>query len=80
MKSLLLPICLASFVTVTGCASSGSMAPMATVPTAPPLECRVMCSDPPSLATPREMWDAAIVSWGADCAALHRDCVEALRR
>jgi hypothetical protein len=32
---------------------------------------------PPSTALPREQWEAAVFSWGADCAALHRDCVEA---
>ena len=49
--------------------------PMDTIQTEAPLECRIPCLLPPSTALPREQWEAAVLMWGADCAALHNDCV-----
>lgn len=80
MRLLLIPICLASGVMITGCASSRLMPPMAIVQTAPPLECRIPCPLPPSTAIPREQWDGAVFRWGADCKSLHDDCVSALNQ
>ena len=73
-------ICLASCAMLTACASSPSMRPMATLRTDPPLECRVRCDNPPPLGLAREVWEAAVVLWGADCKALHDDCVSALAK
>lgn len=76
MPSPLTLIALASVVTLTACASNPSMAPMA-IARAVPQECRTPCPDPPSLALPREQWDGEVFAWGAECAALHADCVKA---
>lgn len=76
MKSLWTLIVLLSGASLTGCASSGYMAPMVTVQTEAPMECRIPCLLPPSTALPREQWEAAVFVWGADCAALHNDCVK----
>jgi len=76
MPSLSMWIALASAATLTACASNPSMAPMA-IDRAAPLECRTPCPEPPSLALPREQWDGEVFTWGAECAALHADCVKA---
>lgn len=79
MKSLRTLIAAASGASLIGCASNGSTTPMATVQTEAPLECRIPCLMPPSTAVSREQWDAAVFTWGADCKALHDDCVRAAR-
>lgn len=78
MRSLLIPILIASGVMITGCASRAFTAPVATIQPAPPLECRIPCLNPPSMSLPREQWEAAVWAWGADCKALHDDCVRAI--
>jgi hypothetical protein len=55
------------------------MQPMASIQQEAPLECRLPCLMPPSTALSREQWDAAVFTWGADCKALHDDCVEAIK-
>lgn len=74
MKSTLLALALTGLL-MSGCASSVSTVPMASIQTEPPLACRIDCPWPPSLAMPRNDWEAAITNWGMDCAALHSDCV-----
>lgn len=79
MKSSAILIAVASGAIFTGCASSGSTTPTVTPAMEAPLECRIPCLLPPSTALPREQWEAAVFVWGADCKALHDDCVSALR-
>lgn len=74
MKFTLLAVALTGLLT-SGCASNASTVPMASIQMEPPLACRVPCLLPPSLAMPRNDWEAAVFSWGADCRALHDDCV-----
>ncbi len=78
MKLPAMVIVLASGGIFTGCASSSFTQPMASIQQEAPLECRLPCPMPPSTGLPREMWDAAVFSWGADCAQLHNDCVSAV--
>ena len=78
MKLLVTLITVASGAIFTGCASSSYTAPTVTPQMEAPLECRIPCLLPPSTALPREQWEAAVFSWGADCKALHDDCVGAL--
>ena len=78
MRSLRTLIAAVSGASLIGCASSGSTEPMATIQMEAPLECRIPCLLPPSTALPREQWEAAVFIWGADCAALHSDCVSAV--
>ena len=75
MKLLGILIVVVSGASLIGCASSPSTMPMDTIQTEAPLECRIPCLLPPSTALPREQWEAAVLMWGADCAALHNDCV-----
>jgi hypothetical protein len=78
MRSTLLPLAMLGLMT-SGCASHDSTPRMVSTPTAPPpLACRVPCLLPPSLAMERNAWEAAVFSWGADCKALHDDCVTGL--
>lgn len=79
MKSTLLPLALTGLL-MSGCASSVSTQPMVSIQTERPLACRVPCLLPPSLAMERNAWEAAVFSWGADCKALHDDCVNAGQR
>ena len=79
MKLLGTLTALLSGVTLIGCASSSSTVPTVTPLTEAPLECRIRCLLPPSTALPREQWEAAVFVWGADCKALHDDCVAGLR-
>lgn len=79
MKSLRTLTVLASGAIFTGCASSSYTAPTVTPAMEAPLECRIRCLIPPSTALPREQWEAAAFMWGADCKALHDDCVGAIK-
>lgn len=79
MKLPAMLIAVASGATSIGCASSSSMPPTVSIRQVPPLECRLPCPPPPPTAMPREQWDAAVFLWGADCKALHDDCVGALK-
>lgn len=74
MKSTLLAL-LATGLLMSGCASSVSTVPTASIPMERPLACRIDCPWPPSLAMPLNDWAAAVFNWGADCRALHNDCV-----
>lgn len=76
MKYTLLTLALTGLL-MSGCASNGSTPPTVSLQTERPLACRVPCLLPPSLAMPRNDWEAAVFSWGADCKALHDDCVRA---
>lgn len=79
MKLLVTLIAVASGVSLIGCASSSYTAPTVTPAMEAPLECRIPCLLPPSTALPREQWEAAVFVWGADCKALHDDCVTAIK-
>lgn len=76
MKSTL-PLLVLTGLLTSGCASNASTPPTVSIPMDRPLACRIDCPWPPSLAMPRNDWEAAIVNWGMDCAALHSDCVTA---
>lgn len=77
---LLILTCLASGALITGCASSPSIVPTAIPPKPIPLECRIPCLLPPSPAMAREQWELRVFQWGADCAALHGDCVSGINQ
>lgn len=76
MKYTWLPLALIGLM-LSGCGSNGSMRPTASIQMDRPLACRVPCLMPPSLAMERNDWEAAVFAWGADCKALHDDCVTA---
>lgn len=62
---------------MSACASSAYTVHTDSIPMERPLACRIDCPWPPSLAMPRNDWEAAVFNWGADCRALHNDCVKA---
>lgn len=79
MRPLILTL-LASGAMLTGCASNPSTVPTATPLKPIPLECRIPCLLPPSPVMAREQWELRVFQWGADCAALHGDCVAGINQ
>lgn len=64
-----------SLTLLSGCASTPSTAPTAMPPRQTPQECLTPCPPPPPRNQPRLQWEAKLFRWGADCAALHQECM-----
>lgn len=76
----ILIVCSVSGLLLSACLSTGSMPPTATAIRPTPAECQQKCNEPPARGWSRVQWELQVFRWGAECKALHDECVAELSK
>ena len=76
----ILIVCSVSGLLLSGCSSTGSTPPTDTAIQPTPAECKQKCSEPPARGWFRVQWELQVFRWGAECKALHDECVAELSK